>query len=62
MVKMQTRVMTGWNFYCKIFMDLADKDFLKSSNDEEGIVFDETEEQENAYTDLDGTDCTQIIW
>jgi hypothetical protein len=35
-----------------LFMDPAEKDLLKSSDDEEGIVFDETEEQENACADL----------
>jgi hypothetical protein len=33
-------------------MDLTDKDILESLDDEEGIVFDETEEQENAHADL----------
>jgi hypothetical protein len=33
-------------------MDLTDEDLLESSDNEEGIVFDETEEQENAHADL----------
>jgi 23S rRNA A2030 N6-methylase RlmJ len=33
-------------------MHLADEDLLESSDNEEGIVFDETEEQENARADL----------
>jgi hypothetical protein len=42
-------------------MHLTDEDILKSSDNEEGIVFDETEEQANACADLvgsNGTGCT----
>jgi hypothetical protein len=40
---MQTKAMTCCNIYQDLLMDLGDKDLLKSSDDEEGIVFNETE-------------------